>query len=117
MIGLPFGFLMGFLSGLVGIGGGIFLWPALLLMRWANVKEASAAASFFILVNSLSGLAGQLQKGFGLYEGVAALAMFACAGGFIGSLLGSKRMTPIVLQRSFALILCAISIQLVMKVL
>jgi len=63
LFGLPIGALLGFLAGVVGIGGGIFLSPLLLLLKWVNVKEAAATASFFIMVNSASGLMGQLQKG------------------------------------------------------
>jgi len=63
LVGLPVGALLGFLAGVLGIGGGIFLSPLLLLMRWVNVKQAAAAASFFILVNSIAGLAGQATKG------------------------------------------------------
>jgi hypothetical protein len=113
----PLGALMGFLSGLIGIGGGIFLWPSLLLLGWADAREASAAASLFILVNSLSGLAGQLQKGFVPVESVALLVLFACAGGLMGSSLGSRKMAPLHLQRVFAALVCALSVQLLRSVL
>lgn len=53
---------LGLLSGMVGIGGGIFLAPILHYLRWSDAKSIAALASFFILVNSLSGLAGQLAK-------------------------------------------------------
>lgn len=115
--GFPMGALMGFFSGLVGIGGGIFLWPALLLMRWATVKEASAAASFFILATSISGFVGQMQKGFVVYEGVAALAVLAAVGGLFGSTLGAGRMAPLRLQRVFASVLFALSVQLLARAL
>ncbi len=62
-IGLPLGAVLGFFAGVVGIGGGIFLSPALILIRWADARGAAAAASVFVLVNSLSGLAGQFTKG------------------------------------------------------
>ncbi len=114
---VPLGGLMGFFSGLVGIGGGIFLWPTLLLMRWANVREASAAASFFILSNSLSGFVGQWQKGFAPIEGVGILVLFACMGGLVGSRMGSQRIAPLHLQRGFAVLLCALSFQFLLKAL
>lgn len=59
---LPFSAGVGYLAGLVGIGGGIFLAPFLHLTRWGKAKQIAATASLFILVNSLSGLAGQAQK-------------------------------------------------------
>ena len=56
------GGLIGFLSGLVGIGGGIFLAPIMYLLNWGNPKRIAATASIFIFVNSLAGLVGQIQK-------------------------------------------------------
>ncbi|HQA18547.1 MAG TPA: sulfite exporter TauE/SafE family protein, partial [Novosphingobium sp.] len=53
---------LGYLAGLVGIGGGIFLAPLLHLTRWAGARQIAATASLFILINSLSGLVGQLGK-------------------------------------------------------
>lgn len=61
-IGIPIGMGVGFFSGIVGIGGGIFLAPVLHLLRWASARQIAASASVFILVNSLAGLAGQLMK-------------------------------------------------------
>ncbi|MCH5683965.1 sulfite exporter TauE/SafE family protein [Niabella sp. W65] len=53
---------IGFLSGLIGIGGGIILSPVLLLLRWANMKESAAISAIFIFVNSVAGLTGQLTR-------------------------------------------------------
>lgn len=114
MIGLPLGALLGFLSGLVGIGGGIFLSPLLLLLGWADVKEAAAAAALFILANSASGLAGQFAKS-GLEESalhMLPLAMAAFAGGQIGSRLGAGRIPSIWLQRITAVLLLAVAAKL-----
>jgi uncharacterized membrane protein YfcA len=61
-LGIPIGMGVGFFSGIVGIGGGIFLAPVLHLLRWASARQIAASASVFILVNSLAGLAGQLMK-------------------------------------------------------
>ena len=89
---------LGYLSGLVGIGGGIFLAPLLHLSRWAKAKAVAATASLFILVNSLFGLAGQLLKNGPdrLGEAVAfglPLMVAVVIGGQVGSLL-ALRMFP-----------------------
>ncbi len=86
---------MGYLSGLVGIGGGIFLAPLLHLVRWNSAKAVAATASLFILVNSLFGLAGQLLKNGPdrLGEAVAIglpLLIAVVIGGQIGSLLALR---------------------------
>lgn len=86
---------LGYLAGLVGIGGGIFLAPLLHLTRWNNAKAIAATASLFILVNSLFGLAGQMLKG-GEGRFLAAvdfgfpLIVAVAVGGQIGSLLALK---------------------------
>lgn len=90
---------MGFLAGLVGIGGGIFLAPLLHLTRWNNARAIAATASFFILVNSLFGLAGQLLKqgpaAFGGAIGAGLPLLIAVAiGGQIGSLM-AVRLLPL----------------------
>lgn len=88
---LAVGALLGLLSGLVGIGGGIFLAPLMLLRRWGKPKQVAAASALFILANSISGLAGQLVK-IGTFEPLADRWLVFVAvliGGQIGSLLGS----------------------------
>jgi uncharacterized membrane protein YfcA len=90
---------LGFLAGLVGIGGGIFLAPFLHLVRWRTSREIAATASLFILVNSLFGLAGQLLKqgpaAIGAAVGAALPLMIAVAiGGQVGSLL-AVRVLPL----------------------
>lgn len=84
---------IGLLSGLLGIGGGIFLTPLLLLMRWATPKQAAAVSAPFILVNSLSALAGvQMTFAQSLPSGFAAYGVAVVAGGLIGAHLGSHRL-------------------------
>lgn len=93
------GGLIGLISGLVGIGGGIFLSPFLLNLRWAKPKGVAALASVFILVNSLAGLAGQLLKQehflIGDYLKFVLLFLAVFLGGQIGSWLGSGRLSPL----------------------
>lgn len=90
---------LGYLAGLVGIGGGIFLAPLLHLARWRSARQIAATASFFILVNSLFGLAGQLLKQGGEVLGGAVsaalpLLIAVAIGGQIGSLV-AMRLLPV----------------------
>jgi hypothetical protein len=104
---------IGFLSGYVGIGGGIFLSPLLHLIHWDNAKKISALASFFILVNSLSGLAGQVLRSTELnWSFILPLLLSVLVGGQIGSRLGAKRFNPLLIKRitSVLIILAAVKI-------
>ena len=83
---------IGFLSGLTGTGGGIFLTPLMLFCRWAKVKEAAAVSALFILLNSSSGLAGYVSSGRNLPNFAWPMAAVVAIGGFIGSRLGSKHL-------------------------
>ena len=83
---------IGFLSGLTGTGGGIFLTPLMLFCRWAKVKEAAAVSALFILLNSSSGLAGYVKSGRELPDFAWPLAVVVAVGGFIGSHLGSRHL-------------------------
>ena len=90
---------IGYLAGLVGIGGGIFLAPLLHLTRWNAARSVAATASLFILVNSLFGLAGQLLKGGSdrLASAVTLglpLLVAVAIGGQIGSLLAARLLPP-----------------------
>ncbi|MHA7818107.1 MAG: sulfite exporter TauE/SafE family protein [Erythrobacter sp.] len=90
---------IGFLAGLVGIGGGIFLAPLLHLTRWNNARAIAATASLFILVNSMFGLAGQLLKqGPAMFAGAMfealPLLIAVVVGGQIGSLM-AVRVLPL----------------------
>ncbi len=82
---------LGFLAGLTGTGGGIFLTPLLLLCRWARTRNAAAVSALFILVNSSTGLLGYVGSGRRLPHLTLTLAVAAAAGGFAGSYCGSRR--------------------------
>ncbi len=98
---------IGFLSGLVSIGGGIFLSPILHFVKWAEPKKISALASLFILVNSISGLAGQINRGLPPmnYPLVAGLMLAVFTGGQIGSRLGAQKFNPIYIKRITAVLI------------
>jgi uncharacterized membrane protein YfcA len=96
---------IGFLSGLTGVGGGIFLSPLMLIMGWADVRRTAAVSVAFILVNSISGLLGHLSSVRSLPAEIGILAAVALVGGFIGSTLGSRRLPSPVLRRLLAVVL------------
>jgi uncharacterized membrane protein YfcA len=97
---------LGLLSGLVGIGGGIFLSPLLHFLRWDEAKKISAIASFFILVNSISGLAGQVQKNQSLdWNFIWPLSLVVFTGGQIGSRLGARKFNPLYVKRITAVLI------------
>ncbi len=89
--GLITGGLIGFFSGLIGIGGGIILTPLILLFHWGNMKEAAAVSALFIWVNSAAGLIGQLQTGITIAPAAFLLVAIALIGGILGGFYGSKR--------------------------
>ncbi len=105
-VAVTVGAALGLLSGLTGVGGGIFLSPLLLFAGWAGVRETAAASAAFILVNSIAGLAGfaALRGGLPGAE-IAALAVAAGAGGLAGSRLGSRRLARPTIRRLLAAVL------------
>ncbi|HLF64625.1 MAG TPA: sulfite exporter TauE/SafE family protein [Saprospiraceae bacterium] len=108
---------IGFLSGIVGIGGGIFLSPLLHLIRWAQPKVIAATAAVFILVNSLAGLAGQfLHSDFSFeWRFVLPLLFAVIAGGRIGSWLGITYFSQIMVKRATALLVLYVSMRILHK--
>jgi uncharacterized membrane protein YfcA len=98
---------IGLLSGLVGIGGGIFLSPVMHLFRWATAAEISAIAATFILVNSISGLAGQLLNGAPEIDPkiLMPLILAVFAGGQIGARLGVGYFNPLWIRRITAMVI------------
>jgi uncharacterized membrane protein YfcA len=100
------GAVMGLLSGLTGVGGGIFLSPLLLMLGWAGTKQASAVAAPFILVNSLAGLAAIFAaRAASLPQYMWILALAVVAGGWLGAEYGSRRFANPVVRRVLAVVL------------
>lgn len=104
-LSLLIGALIGFLSGLIGIGGGIILSPVLLLLKWADMKKAAGISALFIFVNSLSGLAGQLTKGVHFNQDMYAYVVIAFTGGLCGAYFGSIRFSQSILKYLLAIVL------------
>jgi uncharacterized membrane protein YfcA len=96
---------LGFLAGITGIGGGIFLSPILLFFRWAKTKVISGVAAAFILVNSISGLLGFLSKTPNLPAGLVYWSAAAVIGGLIGAEYGSRKLANPTIRKLLALVL------------
>lgn len=115
-LALWIGVVLGYLSGLVGVGGGIFLTPLLLLAGWARPKEAAAVSAPFIFVNSLAGLIGLMPAAtlhpptFGLW--IAATLV----GGLLGARLGSERWPQVRLRQALGAVLLVASTKFVLMV-
>jgi|MDTC01.3.fsa_nt_gb uncharacterized membrane protein YfcA len=110
-LSLGIGAALGLLSGLVGIGGGIFLAPILYLSNRYPPKEITGLCSFFILVNSASGLAGQITKDAAGWDvqWILPLAIAVVCGGQVGSRLSTVTMSPRSLQRVTAVLILLVS--------
>lgn len=112
LLAVAIGAVIGFLSGLIGIGGGIILSPVLLLLRWADMKQTAAISALFIFVNSLSGLAGQLTKGIQFTTDMYLYVVIAFAGGLAGAYFGSVKLKQGLLKYLLATVLLIAAIKL-----
>jgi uncharacterized protein len=113
-LALIFGAIIGLLSGMIGIGGGIILSPIILLMHWGKMKETAAVSALFIFVNSISGLIGMIMKGTVIHPDTWYLLVVAIIGGLAGSYLGSKKMNSTVLIYILASVLSIASVKLIL---
>ncbi|HOZ75613.1 MAG TPA: sulfite exporter TauE/SafE family protein [Flavobacterium sp.] len=104
-LALVIGAAIGFLSGLIGIGGGIILSPVILLLGWGNMKQTAAVSALFIFVNSISGLFGFISKGGILPTSSLPVIALAVIGGIAGGYFGSKKFNTLTLRKVLAVVL------------
>jgi len=110
---LVIGAVIGFASGVLNIGGGIFLSPVLILFAWANAKESASVSALFIVVNSISGLMGSLDKPILLNETSFSWFVAIIIGGIAGSYLGSHRFRYQTIQYILAAVLGIACVKLI----
>lgn len=101
-ISLATGGVIGLLSGMIGIGGGIILSPILLLLKWTDQKQTAAISAAFIFVNSLAGLGGQLIKGFEFNSAMLIYVSIAFSGGICGAYFGALKFPQHILKNVLA---------------
>lgn len=111
-IALVAGALIGFFSGMIGIGGGIILSPLLLLTRWGGMKETAAVSAAFIFLNSLAGLSGHLVAGMEVSPKIILWIVAVMAGGLLGSWTGGFRLSASQLKYLITVVLLIASIKL-----
>jgi uncharacterized membrane protein YfcA len=113
LIALTLGAALGLLSGLTGVGGGIFLSPLLLLMGWARTKETAAVSAVFILVNSTAGLLGHVTAVAAVPRAIFFWAPLAVVGGWIGSELGTRKLPIPQIRQWLAVVLILAGLKLI----
>ncbi len=112
-IALGAGAVIGLISGLIGVGGGIFLTPLVILMKWANARQAAAVSAPFILLNSIAGLIGFSAQASAVFpEIIMWLALPVFVGGFLGSYLGSRSLATSSIARVLSVVLILAGVKL-----
>ena len=110
---LLLGAALGFVAGLTGVGGGVFLSPILLIFGWCSMRQSAAVAAGFILLNSVAGLAGYLVSNQPWPMGTGWLLIAAFAGCLLGAELAAHRASSLTLQKLLALVLVIASLKMV----
>ena len=114
VLALLLGACLGFVSGLTGIGGGIFLGPLLLVMGWAEPRQSASVSAAFILVNSVAGLFGETISVHALPSAAPLWAGAVVVGGMVGSELGVRRLAEVTLRRLLAVVLALAGLKLIL---
>ena len=112
-VAIGIGGVLGFVSGVTGVGGGIFLSPLLLFFHWTNMRGSAAIAAGFILLNSIAGLAGFATTDQAWPQGIFILVITAVVGGLIGSELSVRRLAPLKLRKLLSLVLLIAGIKMI----
>ncbi len=103
---------IGFLSGIIGIGGGILLSPLLILMRWTTIKESACLSAVFIFINSISGLIGVSVTGLHVTSLMTICILVAFTGGLLGSTMGSRLFPAALVKYTLMIVLVVASFKL-----
>lgn len=112
--GLLIGAVLGYVSGIIGIGGGILLSPVLLLFNWADMKTTAATSALFIFVNSAAGVVGAFGNGETLSADMIPWIIAAVLGGLMGSWIGAKRLNELRLKQALGVVLLFASVKLML---
>lgn len=115
LIGFPVGVTLGLISGVVGMGGGVLLGPFLILSGLAGSRNTAASTSAFILLNSISGFIAHSLRGSVNFNILIPLTISVFSGGYIGSILGSRKLSPLFLQRVFGILILFVAVKLGFK--
>jgi hypothetical protein len=114
-LALAAGAALGLMSGMVGVGGGIFLSPLMMLAGWAGPKRTAAVSAGFIVVNSLAGLGGRLASGAFAAGPLTFMVLPAMAGGALGASWGAEKFGGLALRRLLALVLLAAAVKMLAR--
>jgi len=106
---------IGFISGIIGIGGGIFLSPLLIITGWASIRQTTLISACFICLNSFAGLGGLMINGIIFSNILYIWLSIAICGGLLGSWLGSRKLSPLNLKKILGLVLFVAGVKLILS--